>query len=130
VTIRKVINEAGEVMRYRCRVERKEIGVINRSFRDQISAERFVNDFYRKYPSRQGDARNRGGIRIKTMVESSRLRCARDIPETMQINGCLLTRGPGRCTSMTDCPHYLERGTGCLDMAERAGWEGWTATHA
>jgi hypothetical protein len=125
MTIRRIINNAGEVTCYRARVERKKTGTINRSFKTEEEAINFVEQFHKHNPSKLSETRNRTGIVIRTVLEHpNRYNLP---PETMQINGCTLTRGFGRCAPMTECPHYLERGTGCLDMAERAGWEGWRA---
>jgi len=129
LTIRRIVNNKGEVMRYRVRVERKKTGPINRSFKTEEAAILFVTTFNRCNPSKLSDARNKAGVVIKDVIEHPERYRDRP-PEIMQINGCLLTRGPGRCEPMTECPHYLERGTGCLDMAERAAWQGWSAERA
>ena len=121
MTIQKLIDKEGNVLRYRTRVERKELGVVNRSFAREIDAIRFLNDFERKYPSGQPSWVGRG-IRLREIVVEPNNRAKILNQPTMQINGCTLKRGQGRCEPMDKCEHYWT----CLCTTADRGWPGWT----
>ena len=121
MTIQKIMDKQGNVLRYRTRVERKDIGVINRSFARQIDAERYLNDFNRKYPCGQPAWTNKG-IRVKEVViEIKKGRAIIINAPVIKMNGCTLERSHGRCKPMDKCRHYWD----CLCAATDLGWPGW-----
>ena len=128
MTIYKVKDSRGHILRYQARIERKTTGKMRKSFATLPEAIAWVTKLHAEIPCASAGWATRG-VRVRDLQINGTDRRGGMIAlnrQTMTANGCVLTRGPGRCAPMDDCPHYDRKG-GCLDMAERAGWEGFSA---
>jgi len=128
VTIYRVKDRNGHILRYQARIERKTTGKMRKSFATLKEAIAWVTKLHAEIPCKSAGWATRG-VRVKDLQingtdQRGGMRAMN--PQTMTLNGCTLTRGPGRCAPMDDCLHYARPG-GCLDLAERAGWEGFSA---
>ena len=127
-TIYKVKDSHGHILRYQARIERKTTGKMRKSFATLKEAIAWVTRLHNEIPCQSAGWATQE-VRVKDLIIKGNDRRGGMLilnRQTMTANGCVLTRGPGRCAPMDDCPHYDRKG-GCLDMAERAGWEGFSA---
>lgn len=127
MTIYKVTDRHGNIIRYQARIERKELGKMRRNFSAVDEAVAWVMEIHNSIPCRSAGWAHQE-VKIKDLPlhgGDGRGRLVIKNQPVMRINGCTLRRGPGRCEPMDTCEHYLAPG-GCLDMAFSRGWEGWS----
>ena len=126
MTIYRVLDRNGHILRYQARIERKSTGKLRQSFSTLPEAIAWVTKLHNEIPCASAGWATRG-VRVRDLQINGTDRRGGMIAlnrQTMTLHGCTLIRGPGRCDPMDACEHYARKG-GCLDQAERAGWEGW-----
>ena len=128
MTIYRIKDSRGHILRYQARIERKTTGKMRKSFATLPEAIAWVTKLHAEIPCQSAGWATRG-VRVKDLIikgNDGRGRMIAMNRQTITIHGCVLTRGPGRCKPMDDCRNYLGKG-GCLDQADRSGWEGFSA---
>lgn len=124
MTIYRIRDCNGHILRYQARIERKSVGKMRQSFSTLKEAVAWVKGLNKSMPCQSPAWANRK-VTVKDLKikgNDARGKAIIKIPPQMERHGCTLIRGPGRCEPLDRCEHYL----GCLDAADKSGWEGWS----
>lgn len=124
MTIYRVKDRNGHILRYQARIERKATGKLRASFPTLEEAVAWVSKLNEDLPCQSAAWAHRGvkvrDLQVNGADGRGRLKILNS--PMMLLHGCTLIRGTGRCPPLDKCSHYL----GCLDAADKAGWEGWS----